>query len=180
MDVRNRFGQTGATGFVWAENPKVINKKLQDLIKQGHGVQRHGPDVTDQQLLERVVQGMDPMTGTRIDGGHGGAHQYAAHATKVKTAEAYVYAENFARNSEQFIEAVNTARLNRIEVQIPLKDIYGSDFREYVSGVTRYGNKNTPQGYGYTQFSDNSYMAVRYKQDVSGKWIFNTMFPQPE
>jgi hypothetical protein len=156
-----------------------VQQRMNELELQGHGVQRHGPNITEQQLIDRVVLGHDPMTGTAVDGVHGGAHGYAAHATKVNTPEAYVYAEDYARNSQQFSDAVAAATVPRIEVQVPLKDLYGDNFREYVTGVSRYGAKSAPAGYGHTTFSDNAYMAVRYKQDASGAWVFNTMFPQP-
>lgn len=120
------------------------------------------------------------MTGTRVDGVHGGNHGYAAHATKVKSSEAYVYAEDYARNSQYFSDAVAAATTPRIEVKVPLSELYGNDFRDVVTGVSRYGGKNSPQGHGYTRFSDDAYMAVRYKQDSTGNWVFNTMFPQPQ
>lgn len=156
-----------------------VQNKLQKLGSEGHGIQRHGPEVTEQQLIERAVEGKDPMTGTAVDGVHGGEHGYAVHATKVNSVEAYVFAEDAARNSQMFTDAVGAATVPRIEVRIPLKELYGDDFREFVTGISRFGTKKNPEGYGYTRFSDDAYMAVRYQQDSSGNWVFNTMFPQP-
>jgi len=157
-----------------------VQGRLQELISEGHGVQRHGAQVTDFQLRGRAVEGLDPMTGTTVDGVHGGTHQYAQHATKVVSDEAYVYAENYARNSQQFVDATVSSTTGRAELKIPLKEVYGDDFREFVYGVTRYGSKTAPTGSGNTIFTDNAHMVIRYKQSSSGDWLFNTMFPQPE
>ncbi|WP_226553567.1 hypothetical protein [Celeribacter naphthalenivorans] len=42
-------------------------QKLDDLARQGHGPQRHEGAVTDKQLLDRVLHGLDPMTGSVVD-----------------------------------------------------------------------------------------------------------------
>lgn len=157
----------------------VVARRIQQLANEGHGVQRHGAQITPVQLERRAVEGLDPMTGTRVDGVHGGIHTPAQHATKVVTDEAYVFAETYARNSRQFLEATTNSVTGRVQLDIPLVDVYGPNFREYVYGVTRYGPKSSPLGFGDTQFSSNAYMVVRYKQDHAGAWIFNTMFPQP-
>ena len=150
------------------------------LIDQGHGVQRHGAQVTGAQLEGRAVEGLDPMTGTRVDGVHGGTHQYAQHATQVVSDEAYVFAENYGRNSQQFIDATTASTTGRAQLEIPLREIYGDEFRDFVSDVTRYGTKAAPIGFGNTIISDDVYMIIRYKQNPTGGWDFNTMFPQPE
>ena len=147
-------------------------------MNEGHGIQRHGSDVSGQQLRARAAEGLDPMTGTRVDGVHGGKHQYAEHATKVVSDEAYVFAERKARTSQQFVDATATATTGRAQVEIPLRDIFGDNFRNYVNGVTRYGPKNAPLGSGNTVFGNDSYMITRYKQDANGSRNFNTMFPQ--
>lgn len=142
-------------------------------------MQRHGPNVSEQKLIERVVEGKDPMTGTTIDGGHGGTHQYAQHATKVKTDTACSHAERYIRNSPEFLTETSTSLNGRAQIQLPLEEIFGTDFRDYITGTTRYGPKNTPTGYGYTSFSDQATMVGRYRQNSSGKWEFVTMFPDP-
>jgi len=126
------------------------------------------------------MYGKDPMTGTTVDGVHGGVHQYAQHATKVTSDSAYVHAENFARNSQEFIDATTSSITGRAQVEIPLKDIFGSNFSGNVFGITRQGSKIAPTGYTETVFGPNSSMIVRYKQNTAGEWIFNTMFPQPK
>jgi hypothetical protein len=154
--------------------------RLQQLITEGHGVQRHGAQVTRDQLIDRAMYGKDPMTGTTVDGVHGGVHQYAQHATKVTSDPAYVHAENYARNSQQFIDATTSSTTGRAQVEIPLKDIFVDDFSGDVFGITREGPKNAPTGYTETIFDQGSSMIVRYKQNSTGDWVFNTMFPQPK
>jgi hypothetical protein len=174
--AENFMARTG--GLAFAVDP--VQARLQELIAEGHGVQRHGAQVTGVQLEGRAVEGLDPMTGIRVDGVHGGTHQYAQHATKVVSDEAYVFAENYGRSSQQFIDATTASTTGRAQLEIPLKEIYGDDFRDFVSGVTRYGPKAAPTGFGDTIFSNDAYMIVRYKQNPMGGWDFNTMFPQPE
>ena len=157
-----------------------VQARLLELTAQGHGVQRHGAQVTEFQMQGRAVEGLDPMTGTSIDGVHGGTHQYAQHATKVVSDEAYVFAENYGRNSQQFLDKTAASMTGRVQLEVPLQEIYGEDFRNFVTGVTRYGPKASPTGFGNTIFSDDAYMVIRYKQSPSGAWEFNTMFPQPE
>ncbi|MHA6883123.1 hypothetical protein [Ralstonia pseudosolanacearum] len=170
-----------ATENVLVQDPDAaVAARLQELTAEGYGVQRHGAGVTGQQLIDRAVEGLDPMTGSTVDGVHGGTHQYAQNATKVLSDEAYVYAEHYARNSQQFLDATGASMTGRAQVELPLSDIFGDDFRGYVYGVTRYGSKAAPTGYGDTLFSNDAYMIVRYKQDAGGVWRFNTMFPQPE
>lgn len=156
-----------------------VEQAIKELLRDGHGVQRHGPQVTIAQLENRAIEGIDPITGTQIDGVHGGIHSYAQHATKVVSEEAYVFAEQFARNSQQYIDAISSSITGRAEVQIRLIDIFGDEFRDYVTGVSRYGLKSAPTGGGATYFGNDSYMVIRYKQGPDGNWQFNTMFPQP-
>ncbi|HWW07792.1 hypothetical protein [Collimonas sp.] len=167
-------------GSIGANTIDSVEARIQELVSEGHGVQRHGADVTGQQLTGRAVEGLDPMTGTRVDGVHGGAHQYAQHATQVVSDEAYAFAENYARNSQQFVDATSASTTGRAQVQIPLQEIFGNNFRDYVTGVTRYGPKSAPLGSGNTTFGNDAYMVTRYKQGANGDWKFNTMLPQPD
>ena len=41
--------------------------RLDDLVRQGHGPQRHEGDVTDSQLLNRSIHRFDPMTNSPVD-----------------------------------------------------------------------------------------------------------------
>jgi RHS repeat-associated protein len=154
--------------------------RFQRLANEGHGVQRHGPQVTRGQLVDRAVHGKDPITGTTVDGVHGGTHQYAQHATKVTSEAAYEFAEDYARGSQQFIDAIAASTTGRAQVEVPLKEIFGDNFNEHVFGITRQGTKAAPTGFTETVFGPDSTMIARYKQDSAGDWIFNTMFPQPK
>ncbi|KQV89386.1 DUF6531 domain-containing protein [Pelomonas sp. Root1237] len=179
-----RFGQANAFPPLFelerfSNTVDPVQARIGELLLEGHGVQRHGAQVTRMQLEGRVVEGLDPMTGTPIDGVHGGDHGYAKHATKIVSDEAYVFSERYARNSQKFLDATSGSIDGRAEIKIPLKEIYGADFRDFVFGVSRYGSKNNPLGSGATVFLDNSYMVIRYKQNSTGVWRFNTMFPEP-
>jgi hypothetical protein len=178
-DVANELETNFSRGGHETTPESRVAAHITQLEREGHGIQRHGPKVSEQQLIERVIEGKDPMTGTTTDGGHGGTHQYAQHATKVKTDAAYSYAEKYIRNSQEFSIETSASPNGRAQVQIPLKDIFGADFRDYVTGISRYGPKNSPAGHGYTSFSDQATMVGRYRQNSSGTWEFVTMFPDP-
>ncbi|MEO0946130.1 MAG: hypothetical protein AAFY06_15090 [Pseudomonadota bacterium] len=74
---------------------RYFRNKLDDIARGGpgaHGPQRHERDVTVKQLDDRVLYGKDPMTGTTVDGVHGGPQKYSAVASKFKTPADYVRA----------------------------------------------------------------------------------------
>lgn len=158
--------------------------RMQDLAEQGHGPQRHGPDISVEQLKQRAVEGKDPITGTTIDGVWGGEHPYGRHATKFNSNEAYVRVQEYARDSDDFRNAVKTDSGKahpdeRVVLEIPLREIFGSDFRKHVSGVTRVGSKKNPQGHVDTVFPDDS-KAIAIYDKIQGKWTLTTMYPNPE
>lgn len=178
-DIVSELENSMSRGGHAATAESKITARIAQLEREGHGIQRHGPLVTQQQLIERVVEGKDPMTGSAIDGVHGGTHQYARHATKVNTEAAYVYAEERIRNSQDFFAETGASTTGAAQVQILLRDVFGDEFRDYVSGVTRYGQKNAPSGYGNTIFSDQANIVGRYRKNSAGEWKFVTMFPDP-
>lgn len=45
----------------------AIRTRITELSRQGHSPQRHGTQVTDRQLTDRALWGIDPMTGTTTD-----------------------------------------------------------------------------------------------------------------
>ncbi len=161
----------------------AIQERYDELDQQGHGPARHGPGVTEQQLEDRALRGIDPMTGTTTDGVHGGTHQYSKDATRVDSVEGFVDAERTVRESDAFRDARDRAIAegrDRFQVETPLEDIYGPDYQDQVTGVTREGTRNNPTGSAPTDFTDGT-MIGRYRIDEeTGDVQLNTMFPNPK
>ena len=95
-----------------AKRDAEVQKSMQELAAEGHGPQRHGPEITEAQLTARAVEKKDPMTGSTVDGVHGGDHKCGKNATKVNSAEDYVHADEHLRSSSDFENARATAEAN--------------------------------------------------------------------
>jgi hypothetical protein len=162
---------------------EAVNKRLNQLGNEGHGPQRHGPKVTDQQLQDRAMNGIDPMSGTTTDAVTGQPHKYSKNATKINEAKDYVKGEEHVRESQTFKDKVADADANgkdRVVVDdSKLEDIYGHDYQDKVSGKTRTGTKNNPTGTVDTDFTDGHMVAVYDKNPATGQWELTTMYPDP-
>jgi hypothetical protein len=167
-----------------------IEKKYDDISKNGHAVQRHGEAITEQQLKDRAVKGFDPVTGTTNDAynkfpnGTPKKHNYGRHATKFNSKEALVKADEKIRSSDAFKKKVADANASNAKViavtDTKLKDVFGDDYKKQVTGKTREGSKNNPTGNTTnTDFTDGTIRAV-YKKDAKGNWNVETMFPEPK
>jgi len=166
-------------------------QRIAELDKMGHAPVRHGgPDwVTDIQLEERAVKGIDPVSGTVFDAfnkfpdGSPKLHKVGRHATAFTTDQALLQAEDFARKSVQFQENVAAARANGDlfvdPVELPLVDVFGSDYKSYVRGVSRLGSKQAPTGQVSTDFSGGTLKAI-YRLDHSGRVSLHTLYPNPK
>jgi hypothetical protein len=161
-----------------------IAHRLDELKLQGHGPQRHGGDVTHQQLIDRAVHGKDPVTNTIYDAyrknpdGTPARHLVGPNATRFKSNEAFVNAEAYIRNSTDFDSALATATNGRFQVDIPAKQVLGANYLDHLEGVTRLGSKNNPIGWQPTDFTDATIRA-RYHIDASGQIKLTTMYPEP-
>ncbi|MCA9605522.1 MAG: RHS repeat protein, partial [Myxococcales bacterium] len=165
-----------------------VAQRMLDMEREGHGPQRHGPGVTNQQLHDRALRGIDPMTGTTTDGVHGGAHQCGRHATAVVSHEDYVVADEHLRASADFEARRAAAEADgetTFPVDAPLEDIYGPDYQDHVRGVRRSGSKNHPTGNPpgsapptSTNFEHGTMFAI-FQQDADGNWGTYTMYAQP-
>jgi RHS repeat-associated protein len=168
-----------------ASRQQAVDERMQELKEEGHGPQRHGPDVTDEQLNDRAQHGVDPMTGTTTDP-NGNPHASSRTASRVNTADDYVAAEQDIKNSPEFEAARQKAEAegkDRFEVKKPLEEIYGDDYQSKVDGVTRNGPKTPPgtpnsQPPTQTDFTDGD-MVLRMRKDANGNWVTTTMYPNP-
>jgi hypothetical protein len=168
---------------------QAVSQKFQELATQGHGPQRHGPAITEQQLDDRAIRGFDPVTGTtddaynKLPNGNPATHSYGKNATKVTSEEAYVKAEEHIKNSQEFKDAVaaaDAAGKDQIPAITPkLEDIYGPNYRNEVFGKTRTGSAKNPTGSVETDFTDGTMKGV-YRKGIDGNWNLHTMYPEPK
>jgi SPP1 gp7 family putative phage head morphogenesis protein len=100
----------GMIGMRRATVVSYVSRRFADLSTQGHGPQRHEGAVTRAMLEARVLRGIDPMTGTRIDGETGRPHVAVSSASRFTTPEVFVAAESYIRRSSGY-RAVRDAAL---------------------------------------------------------------------
>lgn len=154
---------------------------IEELARQGHGPGRHEGDVTLAQLAQRCEHGIDPLTGSTTDAVTGRLHSYGRHATKVNSAEDYVYAYDFIVASPAFRAATAAAPGvgdERVKVSASLQDIYGPSYLTRVSGRSRIGIKADPLGNEPTDLTDGVMQAIFYRS-ADGKWLLLSMYPEP-
>jgi hypothetical protein len=135
------------------------------------------------------VRGIDPASGTTFDAfnkfpdGSPKPHKVGRNATAFTSDDALLQADDFARRSTQFQENIATARANGDlfvnPVEIPLRDVFGSNYQNYVRGVTRLGSKNNPTGQIPTDFTDGTIKAI-YRLDQNGNVKLHTLYPNPK
>jgi hypothetical protein len=166
-------------------------QRIAKLDAEGHAPIRHGgPNrVTDLQLEDRAVRGVDPASGTTFDAfnkfpdGSPKPHKVGRNATAFDSDEALVHADDFARKSTQFEQNIANARANGDlfvdPVELPLKDVFGPGYKDNVRGVTRLGSKNNPTGHVNTDFTNGTIKAI-YRLDQDGNINLHTLYPNPK
>jgi SPP1 gp7 family putative phage head morphogenesis protein len=159
-----------------------VSRRFAELEAQGHGPQRHEGAVTRQMLEDRVLRGIDPMTGTRIDGETGRPHFQVAAASRFTSPESFVAAENFVRQSPEYHAARETALHDLsgeggyFEVALPIEDVLGRNLAGTVEGVLRLGSRSEPLGVTSINF-DGGLVLARFQISVDGEPRLITMFP---
>ncbi|TBW46404.1 hypothetical protein EZI54_23245 [Marinobacter halodurans] len=149
----------------------------------------HYNRVTDQQLEDRAVRGVDPASGTTLDAfnkfpdGTPKPHKVGRNATAFTTDEALLQADDIVRSSMQFQKNIAEAKANGDlfvdAIELPLEEVFGSDYKNFVRGVTRLGSKRNPTGEIPTDFTDGTIKAI-YRLDQAGSVKLHTLYPNPK
>jgi len=158
---------------------RVWRRKLDNLAHHGpgsHGVQRHEGDVTVRQLDERCMYGKDPMTGTRVDGVHGGNHGYGKDATKIKTPADFVRAYEKIIESRAYKAKVAEGK-GAFAMLVPIEDALGRKWNARILGRTRTGSRNNPLGTIDTIFPDTTNIKAIFKKNADGTYYLYSMYP---
>lgn len=87
-------GYDGMLGKRQASAATNVSRRFADLSNQGHGPQRHEGAVTKAMLEARGLRGIDPMTGTHVDGETGSRHRAPRAASRFTLPDAFVTTEN--------------------------------------------------------------------------------------
>jgi SPP1 gp7 family putative phage head morphogenesis protein len=155
----------GMLGMRRASVATYVSRRFADLSTQGHGPKRHEGAVTRAMLEARVLRGIDPMTGTRVDGETGRPHFSAYAASRCTTPEAFVAAESFVRRSPDYRAARDAALFDPayhrgyFEVALPIDDVLVRDLLTSVEGIVRIGPRRAPQGVATMDFEDGLVIA---------------------
>jgi len=163
--------------------------RLNELRNQGHGPQRHH-DPTDEQLAARMGDPIldprsgkpllkdnghvrarnkiDPMTGTTVDGVHGGVHRCGDYATRIDSPEDYVAADRYMREQ---IGDTGPASARR-----PIDEVLGPKAHERMTGY--YHDPNAAGQLKPVDFTDGTVFAA-YERLPNGDLNLRTMYVDP-
>jgi SPP1 gp7 family putative phage head morphogenesis protein len=160
-----------------------VMRRFAELEVQGHGPQRHEGAVTRQMLIDRVLHGIDPMTGTRVDAVTGGRHRPVRTATRVTGEAEYVAAESFIRRSSDYQREWQVALDMAAQgdepvftVSLPLEDVLGSNMANSAEGGRRVGSFQSPIGVESVDFTGGRMVAV-FELSPSGEPVLVPMYP---
>lgn len=157
--------------------------RLDDLAKDvagAHGPQRHEGDVTDKELLDRILRGIDPMSKTTVDAVTGKKHIQVRHATKINTPADYVRAYDHITEklTDKLYDEARLARYggeSRFAIQFSIADIFETGVNVRLKGYSRVGPKSS------TQFQpidfEGGYIKAVFKFKDDGTFGLYTMFP---
>ena len=80
-----------------------VARRFSELEAQGHRPQRHEGAVTRQMLIDRILDGKDPTTGSTRDGVRiGKDHGTPAVASRIKSEASHVASDAYFRRSAAF------------------------------------------------------------------------------
>ncbi|MCK8482975.1 hypothetical protein MUY21_02910 [Aliiroseovarius sp. S2029] len=160
----------------------LVASRFAELEAQGHGPHRHEGAVTRQMLEDRVLRGLNPMTGNRTDGVTGGIHPLSRRATRITSEADFVAADAFIRRSSEYRSSRDAVfslfgrGRPRFEVVLPIEDVLGPDYTSAVEGLKRLGSFNNPQGIVPIDFNGGQVKAV-YELTPDGEPVLVTLFP---
>lgn len=172
----------GMLGMRRASVTSYVSRRFADLSTQGHGPQRHERAVTRAMLEARVQRGIDPMTGTRVDGETGDRYRAPSAASRFTTPEAFVAAETYVRSTPAYRSARDAALFDPtyqrgfFEVAIPIEDALGRNLLAEVEGVVLTGPRSSMVPLGTVNF-EGGLVIARFRISAGGEPQLITMFP---
>lgn len=126
--------------------------------------------------MDRVFDGIDPATGTRVDLIKDTTlHKKPSEATSFFNDDAFVRAESAVRNSPEFQAAI---KLNpeRAVVKIPLQNALGANAQNQVLGIKKIGPRADRQ-YEHLDFSNGSVQGFYNYNPSTKSYDLEALFP---
>lgn len=161
-----------AKARVAAAKQAAVDRRYAEMMKDGHGPQRHEGQITEDGLKGRL-HGIDPETGTTTDKYTGKKHKCGDNATKVTTVEKYVVAESRVRMNPEFKSRLQkNPNAASMVVPVPLNEALGDDYKSHILGFEK-GSLNK------TDFTDGRMIAI-FEKNSSGRLALKTMYPDPK
>lgn len=150
-----------------------LNQQGANLVTS-HYIERHGPDVSDEQLEMRARWGIDPITGTPKDGEHGQQHNVGRVATKFNSKRSLYGAIEAAFKSDEFRakaqEAVAGGKEYVTVSNLTLISIFGPSYRRHVTGMRRIGALGSTVPLSSSLNKVGSKHPSKLMKLVSGNW----------
>ncbi|WP_328538103.1 hypothetical protein [Streptomyces sp. NBC_00344] len=190
------LGTHGSSGASSSLDPKFVDERIKELDDrqggQGHAPGRHlypddealrnrlgtvqtdtggtpkvyGPNSSNPGLL-KSENNIDPLTGTTVDGVHGGSHRVGPYATRFDNAEDMVRADAYFRDE--------LARTGAPPAETSIDDVLGIDGYRRLTGY--YRDPINPDNFLPVDFEGGTIQPVYRMHD--GKWKLHTMFTNP-
>jgi hypothetical protein len=123
----------------------------------------------------RVLDGVDPMTGSAADGAWPGElHDPVPTSTSFTSNEAYAQAEAAAHRSPEFAKQAAAGKSTIYVKQLTLSDALGPQYLDHVDGVTL---KDPAASLSRADLTDGRVFAIYDLRD--GDYVLRTMYPKP-
>jgi hypothetical protein len=129
-------------------------------------------------LEDRVLRGIDPVTGSRTDGITGRRHRRPRVASRKTSEASFVAADSVIRRSRESRAARETALFDQglsggyFSVKLPIEDVLGRDYPSQVAGLRRVRGTSTVVD---VDFWGGSVRAI-YPLDPDGEPVLITLF----
>ncbi|MFF3176227.1 hypothetical protein ACFVQ0_26805 [Streptomyces sp. NPDC057900] len=167
-DLDDRQGGEGhAPGRHLYPDDDALRKRLGTVLTESDGTPKiYGPNSSNPGLL-KSENNVDPLTGTTVDGVHGGVHRVGPFATRFDDAQDMVRADMYFRDE--------IARTGQAPPETPIDQVLGTGAEERLSGY--YRDPANPSTFKQVDFTDGTIVPVYKFHD--GKYTLHTMFANP-
>ncbi|WP_329616145.1 hypothetical protein OG244_26445 [Streptomyces brevispora] len=160
-------GEGHAPGRHLYPDDDALRNRLGSVLTEADGTPKiYGPNSNNPGLL-KSENNVDPLTGTTVDGVHGGVHRVGPFATRFDDAQDMVRADMYFRNE--------IARNGKVPPETPIDQVLGTGAEERLSGY--YRDPANPNTFKQVDFTDGTIVPIYKLHD--GKYVLHTMFANP-
>lgn len=160
-------GEGHAPGRHLYPDDQALQARLGTVLTDSSGAPKIYGSNSDYAGLLKSENNIDPLTGTTVDGVHGGVHRVGPYATKFDNPEDMVRADQYFRDE--------IARTGEPPGSTPIEQVLGAEGHERLSGY--YRNPANHSEFLPVDFEGGTVLPVYRFHD--GKWNLHTMFSNP-